>query len=275
MKKSIYLLCVLLGALTACSQDDDYPYRDVARVQFVGSSVDGPEDMIYSFIWLNESSQRDTVYIPLRVLGGPAEYDRKVRISQITEYNIEYKTDNKGYVTDTIKTELPNKAVPGVHFVPFDSPEMESILKVKANEVRDEIPVILLRDKSLKTDKMRLRVQLEVSDDFQLGESTLLSRTIVFSDKLEQPAEWNKSYLGNYSVPKHELMIRVAESRVDDEWLKKGNKDKSFFVFWRGKFVDALEEFNNDPANIKSGKAPMRENPDDVNSPLVTFPNRI
>ena len=275
MKKTIYLLGMLLATMSACNQDDDYPFRDVARVQFVGNSEQGPEDMIYSFIWLNEGSQRDTVYIPLRVLGGPADHDRQLKLSQITEYEIQYKTDNKGYVIDTIKTELPNKAVPGVHFVPFDSPEMQNILKVKANEVSDEVPVILLRDKSLKQDKMRLRVQLEATNDFLLGETTLLSRTIVFSDKLEQPKEWNESYLGNYSVPKHELMIRVVGDRVDGQWLEKGNKDKSFFVYWRGKFVDELEKFNNDPANIASGKAPLRENPDDVNSPIVTFPNRI
>ena len=275
MKKSIYLLGVLFAALTACSQDDDYPYQDVARVQFIGSSEEGPEDMIYSFYWLNDGSQRDTIYIPIRVLGGPADHARRVRISQITEYDIQYKTDNKGYVTDTIKTELPNKAVPGVHYVPFDDAEYESILNIKANEVKDEIPVILLRDKSLKQDKMRLRVKLETSDEFQLGETALLSRTIVFSDKLEQPKEWNSRYLGNYSIPKHELMIKVVGNRVDDKWLEKGNKDKSFFVYWRGKFVDALEEFNNDPENLSSGKAPMRENPEDLNSAIVTFPNRI
>ena len=129
MKKSIYLLGLLLATLPACEQEDDFPYQDVARVQFTGSSTEGPEDMIYSFIWLDPSSQRDTVYLPLRVLGGPADHDRQLKLSQITEYDVQYKTDNKGYVTDTITTELPNKAVPGVHYVPFDSPEIQGILK--------------------------------------------------------------------------------------------------------------------------------------------------
>jgi hypothetical protein len=35
---------------------------------------------------------------------------------------------------------------------------------------------------------------------------------------------------------------------------------------------DALAAYNNDPANIASGKAPMRET-DSPTSPLITFPN--
>ena len=108
---------------------------------------------------------------------------------------------------------------------------------------------------------------------------------------LEQPSGWYYknwytystaySYLGNYSVPKHELMIRVlqrlqsSDSRVDDEWIAKGNADPTIFVYWRSKFVEELNAFNNDPENIESGIAPMREDPNNPSSALVTFPTKV
>lgn len=278
MKKSIYFVWIFWMALASCNREEDYPFRDVPRVQFVAGSGKGTEDMLYSFIWLDEAAGRDTVYLPMRISGGPSDRVRRLKLSQVSEYEVKYVTDNKGYVIDSTVTELPNKAVAGVHYVPFDSPEMQDLLVVHPGVVSDSLPVILLRDRSLKTDKIRLRVRFEVSEDFRLGEKTFLAKTIIFSDKLEKPANWNHrtTYaLGDYSVSKHELMIAVVGKPVDDEWLEKGNNDKSFFIHWRGRFIDALNKFNADPANIESGLAPLRENPKDPNSKLVTFPTKI
>ena len=105
-----------------------------------------------------------------------------------------------------------------------------------------------------------------------------MERTIIISDKLEMPSNWNyttKAYLGNYSTPKHKLMLLVVGNKVDDMWVAQVNKSKSFAIYWRGKFIEALELFNNNPANITSGLAPMREDPSNPNSPLVTFPTGI
>ena len=129
-----------------------------------------------------------------------------------------------------------------------------------------------------------MKVKLESSDEFQLGERGCLTKTIIFSDKLEQPTSWNyvtNLYLGRYSEPKHELIMRVVkeqlgdEYQVNDDWFEKGNEDNAIFVFWRSKFVEALNAFNKNPENIASGKAPLREDPENPNSNLVTFPSKI
>ena len=100
------------------------------------------------------------------------------------------------------------------------------------------------------------------------------------SDQLEQPVNWTRyssvqSYLGAYSKPKHELMIEVLHDKVDENWLDQMVNDRPNLIFWRGKFQEALNAFNNDPANIASGKAPLRENPNDNNSAEVTFPSNV
>ena len=76
---------------------------------------------------------------------------------------------------DSVVTEKPNKAIPGVHYVPMDDPEMENLLVVRADSVTLEVPVILLRDTSLQREEYRLCLQLVATEDFLLGESEHLS----------------------------------------------------------------------------------------------------
>lgn len=259
--------------LMGCQQPDGYLYNDVARIQLKSTT-----DVPYSFVWESQTIIRDTIYLPLMVIGGPEARPREFQMSQVTEYQVAYEYDNKGYVIDSIITEVPNKAVPGVHYVPFDDPEMKELMKVATNQVQATVPVILLRDTSLQNESYRLRIQLEPSADFQLGEREKLSATVIFSDKLEKPASWNiliNLWLGDYSVPKHELMIQVVGGKVDDDWVNTGRANSAFFVFWRGKFIDALERFNADPANITNGTAPMRTDPKNPNSALVKFPTNM
>jgi hypothetical protein len=288
MKKIFYILIAsfCLGIM-GCQEDEALLFQDVARVQFTS----GVEDYPYSFVWLDKSQENAVVKLPILVTGGPADVERTVKVTQVEEYDVTYEYDNKGYVIDSTVTPKPNPAVAGVHYVPFNEPDAQALLKVKAGVVKDSLAIILKRDASLETEKVRLRLRLEASDDLQLGESKYLERTIIFSDMLEQPSGWYYknyytysvaySYLGNYSVPKHELMIRVlqrlqsSESRVDDLWIAKGNADPTIFVYWRSKFVEELNAFNNNPENIESGVAPMREDPNDLSSALVTFPTKV
>ena len=70
-------------------------------------------------------------------------------------------------------------------------------------------------------------------------------------------------------------MIKVLQDKVDEEWLEQMANDRPNLIFWRGKFQEALNAFNNDLVNIASGKAPLREDPNDSNSAEVTFPSNV
>ncbi|MBQ8501393.1 MAG: DUF4843 domain-containing protein [Bacteroides sp.] len=287
MRKLFYFIATIIAIhITGCQEEEALIFQDAARIQFTSN-----DDLPYSFIWLDKSQEQATVKLPLRVIGGPQNTEREVKVSQIEEFDITYEYDNKGYVIDSVVTPVGNPALPGTHYVTFDNPEAQALLKVAPGVVQDSLAIILKRDASLSSGKVRLRVRLEASDDFLLGESKYLERTIIFSDMLEQPSGWYYrsyydkstaySYLGNYSVPKHELMVRVLQrlqgkdSRVDDEWIAKGNADPTIFVYWRSKFVEELNAFNSDPDNIASGVAPLREDPTNSNSTLVTFPTKV
>lgn len=272
MKRIIYAGIVLaIMTLSGCQEAEYMLFNDIARVQ-----MDETEELLTTFYYEDASIVRDTVYLTVNTIGDPENRVRHIALQQITEYDVEYKYDAKGNLIDSIVTEKPNKAVPGVHYVAMDDPEMLPLLVIQPNAVTAEIPVILLRDATLKEAEYRLCLQLVATPDFQLGETNMLSGTIVFSDRLSKPSFWNSSveryYFGTYSTRKHEFMYEVMQVEINDAWWKKLSADYAELTYTRNKLKEALTAYNADPDNIAAGLAPMREDQNDPSSPLVTFP---
>ena len=272
MKEIIYTVVFLSTVLlTGCQKAEYLLFNDTARVQ-----MNEEKEILTDFYYTDASIVRDTVYLTVNTIGDPENRVRRVALEQISEYDVEYKYDAKGNLIDSVVTEKPNKAVPGVHYVSMDDPEMLPLLVVQPNAVTVEIPVILLRDASLKKDEYRLCLQLVPTSDFLLGERGKLSGTIVFSDKLSKPGFWNTSvdryYFGLYSTRKHEFMYEVMQTEINEAWWKKLRADYAELTYTRNKLKEALSVYNADPANKANGLAPMREEQNNPNSPLVTFP---
>lgn len=278
MRKTIIFTLLFTLFMVGYKEDEMLLFNDKARIQFVSQDGNPPQDYPYSFVWAEQDRLLDTVYIPVRVIGGPSEQQRSVALEQVDEYIITYTYDRLGHVTDSVVEVVANKAVAGVHYVPFDDPMAVGLLKVDAGKVRDSIGIIVKRSADLKTEKVRLCLKLKEDADFGMGEQRFQARTITISDKLEKPATWNRTtdaYLGTYSEVKHRLMMEVVNGKVDDTWITNSNNSKSFMLYWRSKFIEALDAFNTNTENINSGKAPLREDENNPNSSLVTFPTRI
>ena len=273
MKQIIYTVLFLVAiGLTGCQKAEYLLFNDIARVQ-----MDEANEILTSFYYMDAAIGRDTVYLTVNTIGDPENRVRQIALEQISEYDVEYKYDEKGNLIDSILTEKPNKAVAGVHYVPMDDPEMLPLLVIQPNAVTAEIPVILLRDASLKEDDYRLCLRLKATDDFRLGETGKLSGTIVLSDKLSKPNFCNSSvdryYFGVYSTRKHEFMIEVMQTEISDAWWNKLSADYAEINYTKDKLRDALQAYNDDPDNKVQGLAPMRENQNDPNSALITFPS--
>ena len=273
MKQIIYTVLFLVAiGLTGCQKAEYLLFNDIARVQ-----MDEANEILTSFYYMDAAIGRDTVYLTVNTIGDPENRVRQIALEQISEYDVEYKYDEKGNLIDSILTEKPNKAVAGVHYVPMDDPEMLPLLVIQPNAVTAEIPVILLRDASLKEDDYRLCLRLKATDDFRLGETGKLSGTIVLSDKLSKPNFWNSSvdryYFGVYSTRKHEFMIEVMQTEISDAWWNKLSADYAEINYTKDKLRDALQAYNDDPDNKVQGLAPMRENQNDPNSALITVPS--
>ena len=248
-------MILLSATYVGCKQADQLVYTDQARVQLSDTAT-----LSQTFVYEPVTVSRDTLYIRVNTIGGIKNVDRAVELVQIPD----------GPAEKTAK--------PGIHFVALDDPSLKSLMVVKANEVFAMIPVVLLRDTSLKTNSYRLRLTLSGNSDFGLGEITLRTRAIQFSDRLERFFSWRfdttvaSAYntFGKYSTRKHQFMIDVLEQQVDEAWYQAALVAGAT-NHYKNVVKTALNAFNTNPANIASGAAPMRET-NLPSSPLVTFP---
>jgi len=255
MKRLLYIALIAMAVVTGCSKTEQLLYSDVSRVQ-----VSDTTTINSTFFYEAATKIRDTVYIQVNTIGKTENYDREVKLVQVTEMNVQ------------------NPAVPGVHYVAMDDPSIKSLMVVKANAVNAMIPVILLRDPSLKNNSYRLRLELTANQQFGLGELQSRGRAIRFSDRLERFYSWRLDALpapasntfGKYSTRKHQFMIDVLHQQIDEAWYQAASSIGAL-SHYKNLLGEALAAYNTDPANIASGKAPMRET-DAVGSPLVTFP---
>lgn len=257
MKRLIYFLAMVLVAVTAisCSKTQGLLYSDIARVQLNDTTT-----VSSTFVYKAPTITRDTVYIQVNTIGAMANVDRAVKFVQVSN-----------------KTDL-FPAVSGQHFVPFDDPSIKNLMVIKANTVKAKIPVVLLRDASLKTNTYRLRLQLAANDQFALGEVQSRGTSILFSDRLERFYSWRFDNgtapafytLGKYSTRKHQFMIDVLHEQIDEAWYQTAVTIGALQNY-NNVLKTALASFNNDPVNIASGKTPLRET-DEVGSLPITFP---
>lgn len=248
-------MILLSATYVGCKKADQLVYSDQARVQLSDTAT-----LSQTFVYEPATVTRDTVYIRVNTIGEIKNVDRAVQLVQVPDGPAE------------------RTAKPGIHFVALDDPSLKSLMVIKANEVFAMIPVVLFRDTSLRTNSYRLRLQLAGNDQFGLGEGTLRSRAIQFSDRLERFFSWRFdttvasafNNFGKYSTRKHQFMIDVLGQQIDEAWYQA-----ALLAGAAGHYKNVakaeLNTFNSNPANIASGAAPMRETSLPT-SPLVTFP---
>jgi hypothetical protein len=255
MKRLIYIALMLTAAITGCKKNERLLYHDIARVQLNDTAT-----INSTFVYEPVTTTKDTVYVQVNTIGKTTNHDREVKLVQVTE---------KGE---------PFPAVAGVHYVSMDDPSLKKLMVIKADAVSALIPVVLLRDTSLKSNSYRLRLELTANDQFGLGEVQYRRIAIRFSDHLERFFSWRVDAgqapafytFGKYSTGKHQFMINVLHETIDEAWYQAASSIGAL-TNYQNLLKSALARFNNDPANIASGKAPLRET-DSLNSLAISFP---
>lgn len=216
---------IILGTIFSCKQDNYKMYDGASYVQF------GPTyDLIYkhrydiylrdtlkqfSFFYSQPETKQDTVYFDLYAIGNATNYDRSIALEQIMLDNVE-------------------NAVEGVHYKAFDDKEMLKHYTLPSGTHHIRIPIVMLRDESLKSETRTLQFQVVSNKDFQSGDNVLTWRRLVFTDRLSEPQGWPVLSFLKYSVTKHEWMIKVSGKKWDAEFIKE--LDSSGISYWTGFF---------------------------------------
>jgi hypothetical protein len=265
MKKCIYILfSIFLGALYSCEKVSLGEYTGEPYVDFFGD--DDGNQILQShevlFYYKKANVLRDTIYLPLVARAMVPSKDCQVMLRAF------FNTAQDGFLS------AGKEAVAGVHYVPFDSDEMKKLLTFHSGKLLDSIPIILLRDASLKEEMYRLTIRLVDTEDIKATdkrEDTDVNHTsvvIYISDRLSQPKNWLDYgfFLGNYGYSKHDFIVRHSNQKWDYNFIEDISSDEYIKYYYLYKFRNELKEENLDRENRGLGKLAEKD------GTLVEFP---
>lgn len=178
----IYIYCVLavfLGlGLAGCEQQEVNRYENDPRLYFYnGRDYDhNPvfpqyDSTAQSFYLLPESQTRDTVYVVIETMGMTTDEPRPFRLVQTN-------------IGD------PDAAVAGTHYLSFDSEEMLKNMMMPVGCVHYYMPLIVLRDPSLNSSKVRLKMTIAENEYFKPGMERYINFMVTMTATAEKPKTW-------------------------------------------------------------------------------------
>lgn len=181
MKKDIIIYSLLLLlAFTSCEQNAMGTYENDPAIYFAHETYGQQDSISHTFFYYDEDVKCDTVHVKICTMGMPVNYDRPIKLEQ-TNLN------------------KPDAAVPGKHFVAFDDPLIIDSICIPAGEVTADIPIVFLRDASLKTQTVRLELAVVGNEYFRPGIDEWRNFIVKTTDSTVKPTNWDtrwKYYFG-------------------------------------------------------------------------------
>lgn len=221
MRNNIYILLLLcVGLLSSCEEElKPYDYsKNTLGFEYDRNQYNQIVDSIkrFTFVYQPLEVVVDTIWIDVRTTGFVVDYDRPIKLKQV-DFNDEDEQEVEG--------EELLQAESGIHYVPFDSPEVASLYYMPAGKNQTLLPLIVKRDVSLKETRRYLKIELEENEHF--SESYIKNRgwIVELSDVLTKPSTWNGAiwyyFAGDYGKVKHQFMIDVSGDIIDEAYFYK------------------------------------------------------
>lgn len=185
MKKVLLniIAVITISAISGCTENEMKSYVNDPAIYFLNGRIyndDGTQSITQtqkdsinqSFFIYNDDVTKETVYVFVKTMGEVADYDRPISLVQTNTGN-------------------EDAAMPGVHYVAFDNPEISKNMCIPAGKTYAKIPITLLRDKSLQTDEKRLELTIGKNEYFRPGINQYRNFIITTTDLATKPAMWD------------------------------------------------------------------------------------
>lgn len=179
------VLTLFLGIMSLGScQNDDFLYRDVARVRMVAEyrMAVGTDSVSFSFASEPSVVKEKAVNVALVVMGLVSDYERKVNLEVVPELT-----------TALLSTH-------------YDYPES---VVIPANADSVNFQIVIKRTEDLMNKSVSLVVKVAESADFQVGAQEWSRLKVKWSDMIEKPSNWDKleEFFGDYSEVKFRFIL--------------------------------------------------------------------
>ena len=171
----IFLSILFINLISSCKENEMDTYENDPALYFENKNYGQKDSINHSFFIYNEDVTFDTVRIVICTMGFPTDYDRPINLIQ----------------TNTGK---PNDAIPGTHFIAFDDPEMQKHICIPAGEVRTEIPIVFLRDKSIADKEVRIELTIGCNEYFRPGINEWRDFVVTTTDMAIKPNNWDTQW---------------------------------------------------------------------------------
>lgn len=243
MKQITYsILLLLFVSAISCKENVALEYENDPALYFVNEDYGQKDSLDHSF-FLVPGDGPDTVYVQVQTMGYLVDKDRPILLEQT----------NSGD---------ENAAVPGVHYMPFDDPEVSKYHVIPANSARASVPVILLRDESLDLKQVRLELKVAQNEHFRPGIPQWTTFVIKTTAEAVKPSNWDtrwRYYFGaSWGSVKMKFIIDVTGYT---DWGIVPS-DSGYLNYLRTKVLSKFQEYNS--ANPEN---PLKE----ADGTLVSF----
>lgn len=228
----------LLTLCVACEEALPMFESEQDRLNFVVElKKEIPTPVRKTFVYDPESLTRDTIYVPVKSMGFLRDYDRFVRFEQV-------------------KLDSVFNAESGVHYVAFDDAEVKDLMFLPAGQETAEIPIIVLRDPTLRDTVVVLQLRIVENEYFKLGDLNRVEVLVEIGDMPMKPANW-LSMFRTYGRVKHRFLINYFGWRFDEETFEMFKSDYLYAMTIRTKAQTELNRVNAERA--ARGEKPLCE----------------
>lgn len=221
-------ILLLLLVAASCKEDEVFFYQNDPAIYFANEPrvVYGQLDSTScSFFIADDAVVDDTIHLKICLSGLTVNYDRPISLLQT----------NVG---------AEDAAIPGVHFVAFDDPLVADSVCMPRGQTIAYVPLVLLRDASLKTKEKRLKLTVGQNEHFRPGIDKFRNFSVTVADFATKPTLWDtywRYYFGlTFGSEKLKFIIRITgytdfETRLPD--LQQA-------YYFSGLFQEKLAEYN-------------------------------
>ncbi|HEY8388635.1 MAG TPA: DUF4843 domain-containing protein [Parasegetibacter sp.] len=186
---NLILICWIACALSSCEKAQIESYQNDPRIHIMSGSGGRITAVQYSFAIRNSSVIKDTVWVPVRIMGLADAKPRKINFQVVS--------------SETTAQE-------GKHFSLTD-------YTMPAGEYKTNLAIVIFRTPDLQDTEVKLQMKLLPSEDFEVGVGTNLDYSLTINDILSKPDNWDgtlQSRFGVFSKVKFRFMIDVLGSEV-------------------------------------------------------------
>ena len=229
------LFFITLLLTTSCDKEINSLYKDKGRIQFKYYTLDYNKKMIintksiFSFGMMADQIIQDTAKIVVEFLGTPSEFDRT--------YKVKVAMDS-------------TTAVVSKHYEVIDN-----IQTFRAGKLKDTLKIIVYR-KELSTSftdpqDVRLALELEPSEDFDLGMKDGLKTYLYINNYVSEPIWWKAplryDYIGFYHPKKWKILIsfNAKFSDVNSCPFDINNEGRQYFT-GLANYLNAIPTFDDE-----------------------------